>query len=42
MSVLTKEQIEHYLEKINVHLAEQDIRGEVVLCGGAVMALAYL
>lgn len=41
MLVLTKEQIEGYLEEVNAHLAQQDIRGEVVLCGGAVMTLAY-
>lgn len=39
--MLTKEQIGRYLEEINTRLAAQDIRGEVVLCGGAVMTLAY-
>lgn len=39
--MLTKEQIENYLKELNTHLAEQNIVGEVVLCGGAVMTLAY-
>lgn len=39
--MLTKEQIENYLEELNSHLAEEGIIGEVVLCGGAVMTLAY-
>lgn len=39
--MLTKEQIKQYLTEMNARLAEQDVRGEVVLCGGAVMALVY-
>lgn len=41
MSMLTKEQIEQYLSEINHRLAKQGAAGEVVLCGGAVMALVY-
>lgn len=39
--MLTKEEIESYLHEINDHLAARDATGEIVLCGGAVMALVY-
>lgn len=39
--MLSKEQIEQYLSEMNDGLAEQGAMGEVVLCGGAVMALVY-
>lgn len=39
--MLTKEQIERFLQEINAGLAAQDAYGEIVLCGGAVMALVY-
>lgn len=39
--MLTKGQIRCYLQEMNDRLAEKDVEGEVVLCGGAVMALVY-
>lgn len=39
--MLTKDQIKRYLQEMNDRLAEKDVEGEVVLCGGAVMALVY-
>ena len=39
--MLTKGQIGQYLIEMNDRLAAQGARGEVVLCGGAVMALVY-
>lgn len=39
--MLTKSEIEHYLLEINNKMKEQNIRGEIVLCGGAVMAMVY-
>lgn len=40
-AMLTKGQIGQYLIEMNDRLAAQGARGEVVLCGGAVMALVY-
>ena len=39
--MLTKDQIYRYLSEMNDRLAAQNVAGEVVLCGGAVMALVY-
>lgn len=39
--MLTKDQIKRYLQEMNDRLAEKDVEGEVVLCGGAMMALVY-
>ena len=39
--MLSKEQIEQYLEEMNNRLASRQMHGEIVLCGGAVMALVY-
>ena len=39
--MLTKDQIYRYLSEMNDRLAAQNVSGEVVLCGGAVMALVY-
>lgn len=39
--MLSKEQIRQYLVELNDKLASKNVYGEVVLCGGAVMALVY-
>lgn len=39
--MLTADEIRGYLYEMNDLLAEQEVSGEVVLCGGAVMALVY-
>ena len=39
--MLTREQIEQYLEEMDAELAEAGLTGEIVLCGGAVMACVY-
>ena len=39
--MLTKEQIEQYLKEMDERLAAEGLTGEIVLCGGAVMAYVY-
>ncbi len=39
--MLTKEQIQRYLAEMDAELARRNLTGEIVLCGGAVMALVY-
>ena len=39
--MLTRKQIEQYLAEMDAELASRGLTGEVVLCGGAVMALVY-
>lgn len=39
--MLTKSEIEQYFREINDRLADCDASGEIVICGGAVMALVY-
>ena len=39
--MLTKEQIQQYLAEMDIELASRGLTGEIVLCGGAVMALVY-
>ena len=39
--MLTREQIGQYLSEMDAELAARDLKGEIVLCGGAVMALVY-
>lgn len=39
--MLTKEQIEKYLVEIDSELANRGLTGEIVLCGGAVMAYVF-
>lgn len=39
--MLTKEQIEQYLAEMDKELAEAGLTGQIVLCGGAVMAYVY-
>jgi hypothetical protein len=41
MAAMEKEQIEFYLEKLSEALEKQDVKGEIVLYGGAVMVLAF-
>lgn len=38
---LTKNEIVMYLEEVNKRLADKNIHGEIILCGGAALALAY-
>lgn len=38
---LKKDEIIRYLEEINKQLACRNIHGEIILCGGAALALAY-
>jgi hypothetical protein len=39
--MLTKDDIERYLEQLADGLKREGLTGEIILCGGAVMALAY-
>ena len=39
--MLTKDQIEQYLSEIDAELASRNLTGEIVMCGGAVMAYVY-
>jgi hypothetical protein len=39
--MLLKENIKQYLLEINTELVKHDVKGEIVLYGGAVMCLAY-
>ena len=39
--MLTKEQIDQYLHEMDERLAAQGLTGEIILCGGAVMAYVY-
>ena len=39
--MLTVDEIENYLIEINEYLKQDDKTGEIVLAGGAVMALVY-
>lgn len=39
--MLTKEQIQQYLAEMDKELASAGLTGEIVLCGGAVMACVY-
>lgn len=39
--MLTKDQIKLYLTEMNDRLASRGVMGEIVLCGGAVMALVF-
>jgi hypothetical protein len=38
---VTKEEIKQYLSELNEELRSIDVKGEICLYGGAVMALAY-
>lgn len=39
--MLSKDDIERYLEEISRTMEHEGIRGEIVLCGGAVMTMVY-
>lgn len=39
--MISKSEIEYYLSELNRKMCEQDIKGEIVLCGGAVMTMVY-
>ena len=39
--MLSKDDIENYLEQLADGLKQEGLQGEIILCGGAVMALAY-
>lgn len=39
--MLTKNEIEKYLKEMDSELAKRGLTGEIVLCGGAVMAYVY-
>lgn len=39
--MLTKAEIEQYLSEMDAELAEAGLTGQIVLCGGAVMACVY-
>lgn len=41
MRMLTKEQIKQCLSEMDAELADAGLTGEIVLCGGAVMACVY-
>lgn len=39
--MLTKSDIEKYLHEMDIELSKKDLTGEIVICGGAVMAYVY-
>jgi hypothetical protein len=39
--MLLKENIKHYLKEVNTELTRLDVKGEIILYGGAVMCLVY-
>lgn len=39
--MLTRDDINRYLEEINGEMASREISGEIIICGGAVMSMVY-
>lgn len=40
-SMITKDDIERFLQEINDEMEKRDVTGEIVICGGAVMTMVY-